>query len=65
MHGYMYVCYNYYYSIIISYNLIYISDVNDAELRLLVFDAETRLSFSEKKRARAELRLLQNITEPK
>ena len=30
------------------------SDVNDAEPRLLVFDAETRLSFSEKKRAQAE-----------
>ena len=53
-----------------------ISDVNDAEPRLLGFKAEPRLSFSEKKtspsrtetlakRARADLRLLQNITESK
>ena len=33
------------------------SDVNDAEPRLLVFDDEPKLSFSEKKRARAEPRL--------
>ena len=33
------------------------NDVNDAETRLLVIDAEPRLSLSEKKRARAELRL--------
>ena len=32
-------------------------DINDAEPRLLVFDAEPRLSFSEKKRAHAEPRL--------
>ena len=37
--------------------IVCIRDVNDAELRLLVFDAETRLSFSGKKRARAEPRL--------
>ena len=30
---------------------IYTNDVNDAEPRLLVFDAKLRLSFSEKKRA--------------
>ena len=34
-----------------------ISDVNDAEPRLLVFNAEPRLSFSEKKRARTEPKL--------
>ena len=34
-----------------------IRDANDAESRLLVFDAEPRLSFSEKKRAHAEPRL--------
>ena len=37
--------------------MVYIRDVNDAEPRLLVFDAEPRLSFSEKKRAHAEPRL--------
>ena len=41
---------------------VFTSDVNDAEPRLLVFDAETRLSFSYSsqtlaKRARAEPRL--------
>ena len=49
---------------------IYISDVNDAKIfnaepRLLVIYTELILSFSEKKRARTELRFLQNITEPK
>ena len=39
--------------------MVYSSDINDAELfdaepRLLVIDAELRLSFSEKKRARDE-----------
>ena len=33
------------------------SDVNNAELSLLVINVELRLSFSEKKQARAELRL--------
>ena len=46
--------------------LVYTRDVNDAKPKLLVFDAEPILSFSEKKpgraetlakRARAELRL--------
>ena len=53
------------------------SDVNHTDMfnyesRLLIIDAETRHSFSEKKtipnrakRVRAELRLLQNITDPK
>ena len=51
------------------------SDVDDAEPRLLVFDTDPILSFSQKnepsraetlaKRSRAELRLLQTITEPK
>ena len=36
---------------------INISDVNDAEPRLFVIDAEPILSFSEKKRARVEPRL--------
>ena len=41
---------------------MYTSDVNDtelfnAELRLLVIDAEPRLLFSEKRRARSEPRL--------
>ena len=34
--------------------IVHTRDVNNAEPRLLVFDAEPRLSFSEKKRARAE-----------
>ena len=37
--------------------MMYTSDVNDAKPRFLVIDAEPRLSFSEKKWARAEATL--------